>query len=272
MLMAKLRWGPKLKKHSEASEIFEVNVSEIRSQPNREVCKEAVIGIKDSIARIGLQNPISLRRIDDDSYDYEVIAGHHRFLACRQLGMKTIPSRILSGVNAKLQRHSENLHRVELTLLQRFEDIAGYQKAIIKGAKNTPGGVQPCNKGISETARELKTSRKKVQHAIKASKLEPDVKRAIAAAGFANSESFINRMAQLDSREERERELLRAKSRSRATYRSSGPSPTTGVTFAAMLASWRKSQTSRLWRTAPLTERRSFVDHIQADNIEEDTD
>ena len=271
--MPKYRWGkPKAEKHSEPPKVCEVKVSEIKSQPKREVSEEALLGIRDSIARIGLQNPISLRRIDDGSYHYEVIAGDHRFFACKQLGMETVPARILSGVRAKLQRHSENLHRVELTLLQRYEDITGYRKAITKSAKRTPGGVQPRNKGVSETAREFKTSRKEVQSAIKASKLEPDVKRAIARAGLANNASLINRIAQLNSREEQERELLRAKSKSSAASRSRGTSLAVGVTFAAIVASWRKSQTCRLWRAAPTSERRLFVDHIQADDLAEDTD
>ena len=187
--------------------------------------------------------------------------------------MLTVPARILSGTKAKLQQHSENLHRVELTLLQKYEDIAGYQKTIAKSdAKDSRGGVQRHDKGVSKTARELKTSRKKVQSALKASKLEPVIKTAITSAGLANNASFIDRIAKLESPKEQERELRQARSKSSAAPKSSRTSRTTGVTFAVMVTSWRKSRTSRLWRVAPLTERQLFVDHIQADSHEEDTD
>jgi sulfiredoxin len=272
--MAELVWGQrKSRKRAAAPRIREVKISEIRSRPKREISEEAVAGLVDSIARIGIQNPISIKRIDDPLYEYEVIAGDHRFAACKRLGMQTVSVRLLSGLKAKLQRHSENLHRVEPTLLEKYADIAGYQKAVAKAElESTPGGVQPHDKGISQTARKFKVHRKKVQNAMAASKLDSAIKEAITAEGCANNASLINRLAKLDSSEEQKRELLRAKSRSRAAPKPIGTSQAVGgVKFTALAASWKKSPTCRLWCAAAAPDRRQFVDHLQS-GLKEDTE
>jgi ParB/RepB/Spo0J family partition protein len=273
--MAKFVWGKRKsrKKAAAPRRIREVKISKIRSRPKREISEEAVAGLADSIARIGIQNPISIKRINDPLYEYEVIAGDHRFAACKRLGMQAVSVRLLSGLKAKLQRHSENLHRVELTLLEKYADIVGYQKALANAeVEGTPGGVQPHDKGISQTARKFKVHRKKVQNAMAASKLGSAIKEAITAGGHANNASLISRLAKFDSSEEQERELLRAKSGSSAAPKPIGTSLADGsVKFTALAASWKKSPTRQLWRAAAAPDRRQFVDHLLSD-LKEDTE
>jgi uncharacterized ParB-like nuclease family protein len=265
------RWGDHgNQKRTSALDIRDVNISRIRSLPNREIVEEAVIGIADSITHIGLQNPLSLQRIDDSQYDYEVIAGHHRYAACRRLGIRTVPARIFSGLSAKLQRHSENLHRAEQTLLERYEDMAGYRNVLVNAKlTNVSGGIQPHDKGISKTARKYKTSRNKVLAAMAASKLTPGIKKAISANGFANNATLIGRLAEIEAPEEQMRELLRSKRRTVAASKPTGPSKAVEADFAALLASWKKAPTCRLWQAAAPPERRKFIDHLSG-GLEDD--
>jgi ParB-like chromosome segregation protein Spo0J len=265
------RWGDhENQKRTSAPDIRDVNINRVRSLPNREIIEEAVIDIADSIARIGMQNPLSLRRIDDPQYDYEVIAGHHRFAACRRLGIQTVSARIFSGLNAKLQRHSENLHRVEQTLLEKYEAMAGYRNAVAKAKlKCIPGGVQPHDKGISKTARKYKTNRKKVLAAMAASKLKPEIKKAIAANGFANNASLIGRLAEIEAPEEQMRELLRSKRGAGVASKPIKTSKAVEANFAALLAGWERAPICRLWKAAAPLERRKFIDHLSC-GLEDD--
>jgi ParB/RepB/Spo0J family partition protein len=259
----KLVWGPRKPKTSEAEAppICIVAMADIRSVPNGELSEETVSGIMDSVARIGMQNPISVRPSEDSSIKYDVIAGHHRHAAYDRLGFQNVPVRIFTGVDAELQRHSENLHRRTPTLLEKYEDLAGYRNAIVKeDPESAPGGIQPNDKGVSKTARDRKVPRKVVQAAMAASKLGKQIKSAIASSGLANNASLIGRLAEIEAPDEQMKELLRHKGGSTVKP---PPSPQIDtVTFAALIASWKKSATSGLWLRAADIERRRFISHI----------
>lgn len=82
-----------------------------------------VASLADSIKKLGLMNPISIRP------DYRLIAGLHRLEACKLLGWSTIPAIIqdyhalhaadLAELYAELAEIDENLIRNDLTELQQ---------------------------------------------------------------------------------------------------------------------------------------------------------
>lgn len=88
------------KKYSKKNEIEENKKQEIRinmlikdlvpfkSQPFNEYSEDEMKELKESIERIGLQNPVIVRPINDEKY--EILAGHNRVQAFRELGKEQI--------------------------------------------------------------------------------------------------------------------------------------------------------------------------------------
>ena len=98
--------------------LIAINVSEERHIPKR---PDLVERLANSMAEIGLINPITVRR--DDSHDtYWVIAGRHRLEAAKRLKWDNINATILEDVDAldaEQVELCENLIRNELTAAQQ---------------------------------------------------------------------------------------------------------------------------------------------------------
>jgi len=86
-----------------------------------------VVALVSSIRTIGLQVPLTV--IERDGR-YLLIAGRHRLEALRVIGEERVPVRVadFDDIEARLWSISENLHRTELTALQRAEQIAEFAK------------------------------------------------------------------------------------------------------------------------------------------------
>ena len=84
-----------------------------------------VTRLMDSLSRIGLKTPITLRATDDG--DLLLVAGLHRLEAARRLGWEEIQATITydwTADEARMWEISENLARAELTALERDEHVA----------------------------------------------------------------------------------------------------------------------------------------------------
>src|SRR5690554_4577247 len=76
-----------------SSSISEVELSKIvpnPDQPRRSFDEEALNELTTSIQSIGLVQPITLRKISEESY--EIIAGERRFRASQRAGLFAIPA------------------------------------------------------------------------------------------------------------------------------------------------------------------------------------
>ena len=74
-----------------SSSIHEIAVSQIKANPNqprREFDQIALQELADSIAEIGIIQPITLRKMDDDTY--QIIAGERRFRASQLAGLTSV--------------------------------------------------------------------------------------------------------------------------------------------------------------------------------------
>src|SRR6516165_10184118 len=93
----------------------------------RALDRESVERLKESISRIGLKTPISVR---SSAQGWTLVAGHHRLAACIELGINQIPVvvEMSSELEARLWEIAENLHRAELTALERAEHISQWIK------------------------------------------------------------------------------------------------------------------------------------------------
>jgi len=89
----------------------------------RAINAETVVGLAESIANVGLINPIRVRVAGDG---WEVIAGVHRLEACKSLGLVDIPADIVADddLHAELAMIDENLCRAELTPSDRARQTA----------------------------------------------------------------------------------------------------------------------------------------------------
>ena len=78
-----------------SSSINEIELSKIAvnpNQPRREFDQTALQELADSIAEIGIIQPITLRKLSDD--EYQIIAGERRFRASQMAGLTSIPAYI----------------------------------------------------------------------------------------------------------------------------------------------------------------------------------
>jgi hypothetical protein len=93
----------------------------------RALDRESVERLKESISRIGLKTPISVR---SSVQGWTLVAGRHRLAACIELGIKQIAVVVetSSELDARLWEIAENLHRAELTALERAEHVSQWIK------------------------------------------------------------------------------------------------------------------------------------------------
>jgi ParB family chromosome partitioning protein len=253
--------------------IASVPVAKIRvGERSRALREDAMVSLVESIKAIGLQAPISLR-VDSGNRDerYLLVAGLHRLEACRRLGMAFIDARIvdLDEIECRLWEIAENLHRAELTALERSEQIAEWvrlaeerrkaaevsgqadPKLRQKGVGQGVGGGRP-ESSINAAARELDIHRKEAQRSVRIAGLAPEAKAEARALGFDDSQSTLLKAAKVPSKEEQIR-LLREEA-ARKAARHADASGSERRLEAAMNAVRRLSQDERaafaLWFNA----------------------
>jgi ParB-like chromosome segregation protein Spo0J len=188
-----------------------------------------VVALVSSIRTIGLQVPLTV--IERDGR-YLLIAGRHRLEALRVIGEERVPVRVadFDDIEARLWSISENLHRTELTALQRSEQIAEFAKLTkerLEAQKQAPadrsparpdpvqqylkmGGKMPRAEqagisaqvaqkmprgrpegGDSFAARELGITREEVRRAETIAALPNEVKARAADLGFDDNQSAL---------------------------------------------------------------------------------
>lgn len=104
-----------------SSSINEIPLSQIHpnpNQPRREFDSEALQELADSIREIGIIQPITLRKIDDGTY--EIIAGERRWRASQMAGLKSIPAYIRTADDENMMEMAliENIQRQDLNAVE----------------------------------------------------------------------------------------------------------------------------------------------------------
>ena len=108
-------------KTSGSSSINEIELSKISvnpNQPRREFDPVALQELADSIAEIGIIQPITLRQLSEDSY--QIIAGERRYRASIQAGLKAVPAYIRTADDETVMEMAliENIQREDLNSLE----------------------------------------------------------------------------------------------------------------------------------------------------------
>ena len=154
---------------------------------------EAVGSLVASIQRIGLQTPITLR-YDQDADEIILVAGLHRLEAARRLGWETIPAIYTDGTpdEARMWEIAENLHRADLSAVERAEHIEEWRVLAEKVRNNSAplGGAQPAEKGARQAARDLGIDEKTVRNAAKIAALPPEVKEQAKAEDWSQARAL----------------------------------------------------------------------------------
>lgn len=104
-----------------SSSINEIELSKISvnpNQPRRDFDPTALQELADSISEIGIIQPITLRKTDEDSY--QIIAGERRYRAAIQAGLKTVPAYIRTADDENVMEMAliENIQREDLNSLE----------------------------------------------------------------------------------------------------------------------------------------------------------
>ena len=106
---------------SGSSSISEVPVFKINANPNqprREFSPEGMRELAESIRQIGIIQPITLRLMDDGTY--QIIAGERRWRASQMAGLTTIPAYIRTADDENMMQMAlvENIQREDLNAIE----------------------------------------------------------------------------------------------------------------------------------------------------------
>lgn len=178
----------------------------------RPVDQEAVESLSRSISQIGLQYPVTIRYvehlIDPDEGElhgaYVLVAGRHRLEAVRSLNHETISAVVVrwDERTARKWEIAENLHRADLSELQRKEQTAEWIAIVDAEAKEgvsrqpaaKPQGGRP-EGGIRAAARELGIDEREARRANKIASISEQAKEAAVAAHLDNNQAALLKVA-----------------------------------------------------------------------------
>lgn len=104
-----------------SSSINEVELSKIvpnPDQPRTVFNEEALLELSASIKSIGLIQPVTLRKLDEDSY--QIIAGERRYRASQMAGLTSIPAYIKTVEDDEIMEMAliENIQREDLNSIE----------------------------------------------------------------------------------------------------------------------------------------------------------
>lgn len=104
-----------------SSSISEVELDKIvpnPDQPRRAFDEEALRELSVSIKSIGVIQPVTLRKLEDDTY--QIIAGERRYRASLMAGLTTIPAYIKTADNDEMMEMAlvENIQREDLNSIE----------------------------------------------------------------------------------------------------------------------------------------------------------
>jgi predicted transcriptional regulator len=161
-----------------------------------------------SISEIGLLNPVTVatRIIYRDGREATVIAlvaGLHRVKAYRALGLTSIPYHQIEAdeIEAEMAEIAENLHRAELTVLERDLQLTRYldlaeEKKLAQGAPVYGGRGN--TGGINQAARDLGIERTDAQRAMKVASLTQEAQEVAKEIGLDNNRKALMRAARAE--------------------------------------------------------------------------
>jgi ParB family transcriptional regulator, chromosome partitioning protein len=242
------------------------NIKDIKvSGERRPVVKDKVRLIAESMKKIGLRTPLSVRKRSNG--DIVLATGLHRLEAAKLLGWKEIDCIVMKGgiIQLKLWTIAENLHRSDLTALQCAEHVAKWKRLVKKldGDEQVvePGGRQPKDKGISRTAKKLGITREKVRRSEAIDGISPKAKAAAKKAGLDRNQDALSKVAKKTTPEAQVAKVKELAKRAETKRTPLSSDETTKLKLLKKLFRQAKDF-KRAWVKASLAVRRKFVSGI----------
>ena len=121
-------------------------------QPRRDFAQAAIDELADSIRKHGLLQPLLVRARPDGEAGYQLIAGERRWRAAQQVGLETVPCRVIEFGDRQASEAAleENIKREDLNVLEKARAFKDYLDRF--------GGT------IEELSRQLSMSRASVSN------------------------------------------------------------------------------------------------------------
>ena len=137
-----------------------------RFQPRREFDEAALEELRESIARHGILQPLSVRAVGDGKY--ELIAGERRLRAARLAGRETVPVVVRTASDAEMAEMAliENIQREDLNPI---EEARAYEQLLTKFRLSQ-----------EELARRVARSRSAIANSVRLLRLAEEVQAFIA--------------------------------------------------------------------------------------------
>jgi ParB/RepB/Spo0J family partition protein len=158
---------------------------------------KVVQALAESMRQLGMLQPILV--YDDDGIG-RLISGRHRLEAARSLGWEFVDAVFVDGdsIDLRLREIAENLHRAELTVQERSDQIVEWAELVeqkkklisVQVAQKKPKRGRP-NGGEVQTARELNLTREAVRRAKKIASISREAKEAAKEAGIDDNQSRL---------------------------------------------------------------------------------
>lgn len=167
---------------AEGDQVLELDINRLRAfknHPFKVTADMSMVELKDSIEKYGILNPLIVRPVPEGYY--EIISGHRRKFAAKQLGYTKVPviikvmkndEAIVAMVDSNLQREyispSEKAHAYKMR----------YDVMKKKGNTNVCGRVVHKTKGkrtVEILAEEFGESTKQIQRYLKLTELIPEL-------------------------------------------------------------------------------------------------
>lgn len=166
-----------------SSSVGEVELSLIHANPNqprREFDEQALEELAESIRQIGIIQPITLRKMDDGTY--QIIAGERRWRASQRAGLSAIPAYIRTADDERVMQMAlvENIQREDLNAI---EVAMAYQNIIDQQHLTQDALAEKVGKSRAAVANSLRLLKlpAQVQLALQDHKIDPGHARAILA-------------------------------------------------------------------------------------------
>ena len=199
-----------------------ININDIKVNSNRrKASKDDIQRIADSIAEVGMMNPITV------DADHNLIAGLHRLEAAKLLGWSEIECNVceLDELHAELAEIDENYIRANLTpletsqLLFRRKEIYEALHPETKAGTAQGNGMKRSAEGndladnlsvrpksfAQDTAEKLGVDERTVRRQVKIAKdLTPEAQKIIEESGLKVTQQSLDRLSRLEPELQRE--------------------------------------------------------------------
>jgi hypothetical protein len=249
---------PKKTQAKLASPILDVRVEYVKFPENHRTIDDlTVAGLAESIQLLGLQHPIIVQRISE--FVCELVAGAHRLSAVKMLGWERIQVRVVDSETAELLNISENMHRSELSQLERSEHIIKWIELRRGGRPSQPlrGGRQPNDLGNSEVARELGVDRRRIRQARRHSNIHASVRKILRAKKLDTLEK-LDELSELNSEAEQLNSVMKGfEEREADNDQDSAASETRS--YEELVSLWAGSSIEHAYGCASLESRTKFI-------------